>query len=185
MTTVVFPGRSNAIAIWLLLLLAVPALAEEPIDFTLKSATDDSSFQLSQHRDKTVVLHFLLKTECPVCLRHTRAYARLAAQTPDVIHLFLKPDSETEIRSWFKNLSSEELQKLPVIYRDPDAMLAKRFQVPDGYAFHGQIVHYPALIALDGQGRELFRYVGKNNTDRMAPEDFMAKLKAVTRAPPR
>ncbi len=42
--------------------------AENPTDFTVQSALDDTKFQLSEHRGKTVVLHFLLKTECPYCL---------------------------------------------------------------------------------------------------------------------
>jgi len=40
-------------------------------------------------------------------------------------------------------------------------------------------VHYPALVLLDSSGKELFRYVGKSNSDRMKPDDFMAKLKVV------
>jgi thioredoxin-dependent peroxiredoxin len=41
------------------------AQAENPTDFEVKSAFDDSTFQLSEQKGKFVVLHFLLKTECP------------------------------------------------------------------------------------------------------------------------
>ena len=36
--------------------------------------------------------------------------------------------------------------------RDPEAALATLFDSPDGYSFHGQIVHYPALVLIDPQG---------------------------------
>lgn len=154
----------------------VAARAEPPADFTVESALDNTKFQLSKNRGKVVALHFLLKTECPVCLRHTHDYAALAASTPDVLHIFLKPDSDAEIKSWAGKISKENLKDTPVIYRDPNAKLAKQFDIPDGYKFHGQTVHFPALVVLDGSGKELFRYVGKNNSDRMKTADFTAKL---------
>ncbi len=161
----------------LFLSTAGPVLAENPDDFTVKAVLDESEFRLSDHRGKVVVLHFLLKTECPVCLRHTHDYAALAATTPDVIHLFLKPDDEDEIKEWAAKLKDDDLAKSLRLHRDPNARLAEQFGIPDGYAFHGEVVHYPALVALDGSGKELFRYVGKNNSDRMSPADFIAKLK--------
>lgn len=155
-----------------LLICTLPALALAAGDFTVKSATDDSTFQLSKHSGKVVVLHFLLKTECPFCLKYTHDYSVLAEKNPDVVHVFLKPDSESEIKSWAEKLDKKELKNLPKVYCDPDAKLADEFKIPNGYKFHGQTVHYPALIALDGKGKELFRYVGKSNSDRMAVENF-------------
>lgn len=154
--------------------------AENPADFTVESALDGSKFQLSKQGGKVVVLHFLLKTECPFCLKHTRDYASLAATTPGVIHIFLKPDSITEIKAWAGKTSNVGVQDAPQIYHDPDAKLAKQFGIPDGYKFHGQTVHFPALVVLDGQGKELFRYIGKDNSDRMKPKDFLAKLAEAT-----
>jgi peroxiredoxin Q/BCP len=121
-----------------------------------------------------------LKTECPFCLKYTNQYAQLAASTPDVIHLFIKPDSEKDIRAWVKKLVKVEGVKQPTIYRDAGAQLATRFGIPDGYQFHGQSVHYPALVALDGDGKEMFRYVGKNNSDRMPKDVFVKKLESMT-----
>ncbi len=159
-----------------LLVSACAVHAENPSDFKVRSATDDSTFELSEHRGKIVVLHFLLKTECPYCLRYTHEYAALAEKNPEVVHVFLKPDSEGEIRKWAESLDKRGLIDLPKIYRDPDAKIAARFKIPNGYKFHGQSVHYPALIILDEQGRECFRYVGKSNADRMSAKDFEAKL---------
>jgi thioredoxin-dependent peroxiredoxin len=150
--------------------------ADNSSDFVVPSALDDSEFQLSEHRGKTVVLHFLLKTECPFCLKYTHDYAKLAADTPDVVHLFLKPDSVKEIQEWASHIDKKDLKDLPKIYRDAEAKLASRFKIPDGYKFHGQSVHYPALVAIDGQGKELFRYVGKSNRDRMPPAEFSKRL---------
>ncbi|MFO0916237.1 MAG: redoxin family protein [Pirellulales bacterium] len=153
---------------------------EEAVDFTVQSATDDSSFQLSKQRGKVVVLHFLLKTECPFCMKYTRDYALLAEKQPEVVHVFLKPDSAAEIAAWAGKLDSTDLKGLPTIYRDVDAKLADQFKVPGGYNFHGETIHYPALIALDENGKELFRYVGKSNSDRMATDDFVVKLTETT-----
>jgi thioredoxin-dependent peroxiredoxin len=152
--------------------------AENPKDFAVSSALDDSKFQLSENRGKAVILHFLLKTECPYCLRYTHEFAKLAAESPDVVHIFLKPDSAAEIKQWASHLDKADLKELPKVYRDADAKLAKQYRVPDGYKFHGQSVHYPALIALDEQGKEMFRHVGKSNSDRMSTADFAKKIDA-------
>jgi peroxiredoxin Q/BCP len=158
----------------LLLICAASLSAQNPDDFTLNSATDDSQFKLSDVRGKFVALHFLLKTECPVCLRYTQDYFSKAETLPDVEQIFIKPDTEKEIEAWSDNLS-EEFNKLP-IYRDPDAKLADQFKIPDGYEFHNQIVHFPALILLDPNGKEVFRYIGKNNRDRYSFEQLQSKL---------
>ena len=170
-----------AVVFLILALIAVEVRAENPTDFTVQSPTHDTAFTLSEHRGKVVVLHFLLKTECPYCLKYTYEYAKLANQTPDVVHLFLKPDSADEIKAWAGKVKQDSPKNLAVIYRDPDADLARQFGIPDGYMFHGQSVHYPALVVLGGNGQELFRYVGKTNRDRMKVDDFVTKLKGVKR----
>jgi peroxiredoxin Q/BCP len=172
-------NNRSAGLVLILSLIAVTARAENPTDFTIESPTHGKTLTLSEQKGKVIALHFLLKTECPYCIKHTNDYAKLASKTPEVLHVFLKPDSADEIKAWAGKLSQDELKDLPVIYRDPDARLAKEFGIPDGYKFHGQTVHYPALVVLGGSGQELFRYVGKSNTDRMKPDDFVAKLKSV------
>jgi peroxiredoxin Q/BCP len=147
-------------------------------DFIVRGATSTNVFKLADARGKFVVLHFLLKTECPVCLRHTHEYAQKAAGDTNLIQIFLKPDTEEEIKRWATKLGDDAAT--PVIYRDPDAALAKRFNLPDGYQFHGQKVHFPALLILDGTGKEVFRYVGKSNADRYPYEKFAQKLKELT-----
>jgi len=154
-----------------------------PSDFTVRDVTGTKDFKLSEAKGKFVALHFLLKTECPYCLRHTRDYARKSADNAPVVQVFLKPDGEEEIKQWATKLGDESL-KLP-IYRDPGAALAKAFDIPDGYKFHGQTVHYPALVILDGNGKEVFRYVGKSNADRYSYEKFLIKLGELTGTSPR
>lgn len=163
---------------WIFLLSTTLHSAEPLADFTLKSATDSQTFKLSEQRGKIVVLHFLLKTECPICLRHTREYLTRANELPGITQVFIKPDAEAEIKQWSAKISSDLLAKAP-IYRDPDATLANALKIPDGYKFHGQTVHYPALIILNAQGEEVFRYVGKNNSDRYAFNDLKQKLEAM------
>jgi peroxiredoxin Q/BCP len=164
------------------LALAFPLVALAPLlsganpaDFTLKSATGAETFSLAAAKGKFVALHFLLKTECPYCLRHTRDYFTQAGTLPNVVQVFVKPDTESEIARWAAKLPAEELAQNP-IYRDADAALAKSFSVPDGYKFHGQVVHYPATILLGPDGQEVFRYVGKNNSDRLSFEKLAEKI---------
>lgn len=161
------------------LCLALAAAAAPPADFTVTAPADGKTFRLADARGKYVALHFLLKTECPVCLRHTREHAKAGAAVPDVVNVFLKPDSAEEIKGWTAKL---EPGTAPVIYRDPDAKLAKAFAIPDGYAFHGEMVHHPALVLLDPAGREVFRYVGKNNGDRFSAEQLTAKITELKQA---
>lgn len=152
-----------------------------PTDFTLQSATTDSTFKLSDVKEKYVALHFLLKTECPFCLRHTHEYFTQADKLPNVVQIFIKPDSAAEIKAWAGKQPPEEIAKNP-IYRDPDASLAKDFKIPDGYKFHGQSVHYPALVLLGPDGKEAFRYVGKNNSDRLSFAKLQSKVEELTKA---
>ncbi len=169
-----------------LLLMPQTGISQSVENFALEAIVDDtktqvdSKFELKDHRGKTVVLHFLLKTECPYCLKYTNQYAQLAATTPEVVHLFIKPDSDKDIRAWLKKLVKVEGNKQPTIYRDASAKLAERFGIPNGYLFHGELVHYPALVVLDGEGKEMFRYVGKNNSDRMPKDEFVKKLASMS-----
>ena len=162
--------------VMLVLLSSVaPLQAAPPADFTLEAVPKGKHFKLSENRGKFVALHFLLKTECPYCLRHTASYASHAKDQSDVVHVFIKPDQPQEIAKWAPKVKVED-DAPPPIYRDPNAALAKAFAIPDGYQFHGQTTHYPALVLLDPKGKEVFRYVGKNNSDRFKYEDFVKKL---------
>jgi peroxiredoxin Q/BCP len=151
-------------------------LAVSPGDFTVESPADGKTFKLSEAKGKYVALHFLLKTECPFCLKHTRDYARKSAGAPDVIHVFLKPDSADEIKAWSSKANRGDDFADVTIYRDVDGKLADQFGIPGGYQFHGQSVHYPALLLLDPAGNEVFRYVGKSNADRFSYAQFAEKL---------
>jgi peroxiredoxin Q/BCP len=156
-----------------LFLFSTNILAQNVKDFTLTSVTDKSTFTLSKSKGKFVAIHFLLKTECPYCIRHTSEYFEKASLLPNVIQVFIKPDSEDEIKEWANKLKSTN--SLP-IYQDANAMLAGQFNIPNGYQFHGQVVHYPALILLNNKGEEVFRYIGKNNSDRFSFESLKAKI---------
>jgi len=152
------------------------ALAAPPADFTVESPADGKVFKLADARGRYIALHFLLKTECPFCLKHTRDYAGKSGSMPDVVHLFLKPDGADEIKAWASKANRGDGFPDVSIYRDADAKLAQAYGIPNGYAFHGQVVHYPALVLLDPAGREVFRYIGKSNTDRFSYEQFTTKL---------
>jgi peroxiredoxin Q/BCP len=168
----------------LLVLAALLAFAftspANPENFTLQSATSKATFKLSDARGKFVVIHFLLKTECPYCLRHTHDYFAKGPSLTNVVQVFVKPDTDEEIKKWSAKLPSSQLEKNP-IYRDPEAKLAKDFSIPDGYHFHGQIVHFPALVLLGLDGKEVFRYVGKSNSDRLSFDKLAEKVAELTK----
>ncbi|MDP8246404.1 MAG: TlpA disulfide reductase family protein [Candidatus Hinthialibacter antarcticus] len=155
---------------------AVASEQEAPKDFTLKPIFGEKPFQLSKAKGKYVAIHFLLKTECPICLRHVRAYFEHEKDHSDVIQLYVKPDTPGEIKAWASKIPQGDMEKAPEIYHDPDAKLAKQFGVPGGYKFHGQVVHFPAFVLLDPNGKEVFRYVGKNNSERYSYEKFVKKM---------
>ena len=156
-----------------LLLFTTLAQAQNVKDFSLTSVIDKTTFTLSKSKGKYIALHFLLKTECPYCIRHTSEYFEKASSLSNVIQVFIKPDSEQEIKAWAGKLKSSN--SLP-IYQDADAKLADQFNIPNGYQFHGQVVHYPALILLNDKGEEVFRYIGKNNSDRFSFDQLKAKI---------
>ncbi|MBX3732714.1 MAG: redoxin domain-containing protein [Verrucomicrobiae bacterium] len=151
----------------ILCLAAGPSRAASPEDFAVPSVPAGSTFQLAAARGSYVALHFLLKTECPICLRHVREFSRRSGELEGVVQVFLKPDSVEDIERWMNSLG-DGVPSAPIIYRDAGAALARAYGIPDGYRFHGEIVHYPALILLDPDGKEIFRHVGRNNTDRVS-----------------
>lgn len=155
-----------------ILLVSSPAFAQQA--FTAPAVA--APFKLSDARGSFVALHFLLKTECPYCLKHTRAYMERTAEVPGVVHVFLKPDTTVEIQSWLAHVKPPEGTLRPVIYQDAGGKIADQFKIPGGYKFHGQITHYPALILIDRDGAEAFRYVGKSNADRYSFDQFKAKV---------
>jgi peroxiredoxin Q/BCP len=170
-----------AFTLVLLCTLSIALTKGQPIqDFKLNSVTNNDPFILHDARGKFVALHFLLKTECPVCIRHTMEYFNNQDRLPEVIQVFIKPDTEEEIQMWAKNLSMDELDHFS-IYRDPGAELAKTFNIPYGYEFHNQVVHFPALVLIDPEGHEVFRYIGKNNRDRYSFDQLEAKIKELVK----
>lgn len=158
--------------------LAFAAKGDPVADFTLNAVGGGEPFTLSKARGKYVALHFLLKTECPVCLRYTHETFTGGKAEADLVQVYIKPDAEAEIAGWMAKVPKDQAGEVPTIHRDPDATLAKAMGIPDGYQFHGQVVHYPALVVIDPDGKELFRYVGKANTDRFSWEKLKQGLAA-------
>lgn len=156
------------------------AVHAQPRNFSLESPVDGKMLKSSDLRGKFVALHFLLKTECPFCLKHTHNYATKASSLPNVVQVFVKPDTAEEIKSWATTLNSAPNFPRVSIYRDPAAKLADEFKIPTGYKFHGETIHFPALVLLDPQGLEVFRYVGKNNGDRYSFERLSAKIAEIS-----
>jgi peroxiredoxin Q/BCP len=167
-------SRWKAFLLSLLLpLVAIPALpAGTPVEpFQLPAVGDGAPFRSEEQQGRFVALHFLLKTECPYCLRHLREYATRSAEAPGVVQVFIKPDTEEEILKWAAGAPPDI-----TIHRDAEASLAKTLSIPDGYRFHGEVVHFPALIILNEKGEEVFRHVGTSNSDRVKFDTFLTEL---------
>ena len=124
-------NKLRTLLVLVILCFQVLNILANPTDFTVQSATSTNVFKLSQVQGKFVALHFLLKTECPYCLRHTREYTQKAAGNSQVVHVFLKPDTEAEVKTWASKLGDDSLGM--DIYRDPEATLAKAYKIPVGY----------------------------------------------------
>jgi thioredoxin-dependent peroxiredoxin len=167
------------ISLFIVVFISLTASSQKIEDFSLKSVTDNSTFTLSKVKENFVVLHFLLKTECPYCIRLTNEYQEKASTLPGVIQVFIKPDSAQEIIKWATKIKNNT-NSLP-IYQDQDSKLADKLNIPSGYQFHGQIVHYPALIIVNKNGNEVFRYIGKNNTDRFSFENLKLEIEELSK----
>ena len=72
----------------LLLFLSASLMAQLPGKIKLKSATDNKEFNLAIEKGKFVALHFLLKTECPYCIRHTQDYFKNKSIFAATVFLF-------------------------------------------------------------------------------------------------
>ena len=67
----IFTAKLKVLIALMLVSLAIQASHANPNDFTVQSVTSTNVFKLSEAKGKLVALHFLLKTECPCCIRHT------------------------------------------------------------------------------------------------------------------
>jgi len=166
---------------FVLVFAAAAAAIAAPTDFTLKEAGGERTFSLTQAKGKYVALHFLLKTDCPLCLQQVQTYTAKASALPNVEQVFIKPDTDEAIVSWAKGIAVNGGAAAPPIYRDPDAALADAFGIPNGYEFHGETVHYPALVLIGPDGKEAFRYVGKGTMDRFPFDKLVAKMSELKR----
>lgn len=159
---------------------ALPAPgALEP--FTVGDA--DRVFDSSTARGSYLAVHFLLSTDCPYCTKLVREYVEQGPTLAGVRQVFVKNVPPEEFKQSLRELQeSRPAGDPPVpIYRDVDGQLAKRFRVADGYAFHGGVMTYPALVLLDPAGVEVFRHTGKSNSDRVPFATFASKVAELSR----
>lgn len=132
-------------------------------------------FDSATAKGSYLAVHFLLNDECPYCARHVREYTTSAAMLAGVRHIFVKAVSAEAF-----DAALESSPEAP-LYRDVDGRLAAHFKIRDGYRFHGMDMTYPALVLLDPQGREVFRYVGKDNADRLPFRTFARRVGELSR----
>ncbi|MFG0326675.1 MAG: TlpA family protein disulfide reductase [Phycisphaerales bacterium JB037] len=158
---------------------AVAASERSPAPgFVVQQVNGTGTFSLAEARGEWVAVHFLLKTDCPICRSMTDTYATRADEVPGVRHVFLKPDAVEDTKAWIAGW--RQGKDAPAIYRDVDAEIAERYGIRDGYEFHGEVVHYPALVIIDPQGREAYRHIGDRTQDRVPFDTFkeiMAELR--------
>ena len=150
----------------------LPAMKLEPV---ATGADAGAVFDTKAAKGKWLVLDFLLQTACPFCARRVGEYAAIQSkiEKDDSTQLIIiKPDDAATIKAWTEQFKV----KGPMIYRDPDALLAGTLQIPGGYQFHGQAVHYPATLIVSPEGKVVWANVGKSNSERCKVEDVLAAL---------
>ncbi len=149
-------------------------------DITL--ADGSRQFRLSDAAGKYVALHLLLPAECPYCVRQLAEYEMNAPAVAGVMHVFIKQGPTADFAAWRDKLTPQQVEST-LVFPDPENSVARAFGVPDGYEFYGHNAHYPALIVLGPDQRELFRHVGRNNADRLPFSQFAAQMADATRDP--
>jgi thiol-disulfide isomerase/thioredoxin len=147
-----------------------------PASFTV--GDPGRQFNSESARSQFLAIHFLLPTDCPYCIREIREYVESAPTLAGVRHIYVNAHTPEGFAEWIKTVPNATT--LP-IYRDQDAQLSKKFNIPGDYQFHNAVMTYPALVLLDPQGREVFRHVGKKNTDRLPFATLAAKVAELTR----
>lgn len=178
-----------AVSMLSVLACSIPALAQSqvpastqadpkatPTPFTVGDPA--RQFNSASARGQFLAVHFLLPTDCPFCIREIREYVESAPTLAGVRHIYVIAHAPDGFAEWIKTVPDAEA--LP-IYRDHDAQLSKEFKIPGDYHFHNAVMTYPALVLLDAQGREVFRYVGKKNSDRLRFATFAARVAELTR----
>ncbi|MFO0840564.1 MAG: YHS domain-containing (seleno)protein [Phycisphaerae bacterium] len=146
-------------------------------DFTLTAG--DKTFRSAEARGRFVALHFLLPDQCPYCTKLVSEYSEGSPSVAGVVHVFIKPDSAEAAGALAKAAKAGDDV---TIYLDSDAKVAKQFKIPDGYEFHGRATRFPALVLLGPDGNEVFRHVGKDNTDRLPFDRFAAEVDRAQRS---
>ncbi|MBX3404139.1 MAG: redoxin domain-containing protein [Phycisphaeraceae bacterium] len=156
-----------------------PAEAESAAMRTFTVGEGDRRFDSSTARGRYLAIHFLLGDECPFCTRMMREYEEKLPTVAGVRQIFVQnipPEAfDAAVRA-----NPEGTRNL---YRDADGRLAEMFKIPGGYRFHGMTMAYPALVVLDGEGREVFRHIGASNADRLPFEQFAARIADLSRDP--
>ncbi len=127
-----------------LTLIAAAQVASAGTDFELRSG--DKSFKSRQAARRVNALHFLLKTECPYCLRYAQEYAAQAPSVAGVTHIFIKPDAEADIAAWQGSSQRPGRQASDLSRRRRQGRAA--FGLAADFDFHGTKSNHPALILL-------------------------------------
>lgn len=146
---------------------------------SLSAITDHHTFSIADAKGKYLALHFLTKTDTPECTAFVRDTLRAAPTVAGVLHIFIKPDSEGEVKNWAAQFNDDA----SAIFLDPDSALAKDLKVPDGLSINGTSSTYPATIVFSPAGTELFRYEGKAHHDHITFEAFTRQLQDKWRRP--
>lgn len=135
-------------------------------------------FDSTQAKGSLIAVHFLLGDECPFCMKLLNEYTASAASVAGVRHVFVQNISKEAFEKKLATLPEDQKASL---FRDVDGALSKRFNVKGGYQFHGMVMNYPALVLVNDSGKELYRYTGTSNADRLKFTDFSKKVAELTR----
>ncbi len=175
-------SRIGLVSLTTMLILAAPsAFAQQPATTSrvLTAITDHHSFSLADAQGRYLALHFLTKTDTPECTAFVRDFLRAAPTVAGVMHVFIKPDTESEVKAWAAQFNEDAHS----IFLDPNGGLAQDLKVPSGLSINGATSTFPATIVFDTSGTELFRHVGTTHHDHLTFDSFKRMIEAKWRRP--
>lgn len=148
---------------------------------TLLAVADHHTFALADAKGKYLALHFLTKSDTAAdtaeCAKFVQDVLRSAPTVAGVMHVFIKPGSEGEVKAWAAQFNEDAAR----VFLDPDGALAKDLKVPDGLSINGTTSTYPTTIVFDTSGKELFRHEGRSAHDHIAFDALKRQLESTWR----
>jgi len=141
---------------------------------------DERIFQLSEHLGSWVLLDFLppsSSTAENAFYTVVEASAEQLMRQRNLVCVFLKPNEEREVVSWWKSFPRHTLP----VYRDPEGKLAEILKINPAQPGDGS-ARPPATLLVDPDGKEVWRHLGKAADDYPSLQNLLAQVHTAKQA---